>query len=61
MLDSDSEEEGGKKKVPFHSNVPLMIELNGKTYSEVKTRKTLQLTTCQCSSCKMEVQSSLSQ
>ena len=54
MLDSDSEEEGGKKKV-LHSNVILMIESNCKTHSEVKTTRTHQWTACQCSSCKMEV------
>ena len=61
MLDSDSEEEEGKKKVPFHSNMTLMIESNGKTYSEVKPIRALQWTACQRSSCKIEVQSSLSQ
>ena len=54
MLDSDSKEEGGKKKV-LHSNAILMIESNHKTHSEVKTTRTHQWTACQCSSCKMEV------
>ncbi len=39
MLDSDSEEEGGKKKI-LHSTVILMIESNHKTHSEVKTTRT---------------------
>jgi len=39
MLDSNSQEEGGKKKV-LHSNAILMIESNRKTHSEVKTTRT---------------------
>ena len=55
MLNFDSEEKEGKKKILVHSNAILMIESNNKTHSEVKTTRTHQWTACQCSSCKMEM------